>query len=258
MPEELLGILVGAILVVFALWIGRLFALSPRAVVAGGAILVVGLIGLVTQAPGILLVDFLAMVVAVVLADALLRKAHYFAKDKPNRMTTAHLTILNSIRKSFGQSPIWLIPDRHIEDDERDMVERADRLVYEIRDALKHSPISAEKRSSFELQASEVPNNIAQALWRVTRLRRIAESIDDRYDEQGQKRQEIEQMIDQLRGEMKHSLGILSSISISLVKVELARGDIATDRLLADLNESNKRLRDLSVSYAEVRGQKAF
>jgi hypothetical protein len=55
---------------------------------------------------------------------------------------------------------------------------------------------------------------------------------------------------------MQHSVEVLSSISISLVKVQLAHDDIATDRLLVDLNESNHRLRDLSASYDEVREQR--
>jgi hypothetical protein len=40
------------------------------------------------------------------------------------------------------------------------------------------------------------------------------------------------------------------------VKVQLAHDDIATDRLLVDLNESNHRLRDLSASYNEAREQR--
>jgi hypothetical protein len=63
-------------------------------------------------------------------------------------------------------------------------------------------------------------------------------------------------MMNQLRSEMQHSVEVLSSISISLVKVQLAHDDLATDRLLADLNESNQRLRDLSASYHETREQR--
>ena len=253
MPEELLGIIVGAIIVIFAFWIGKMFELSPRSVIVFCAIVVIGFVGFIAQAPWILLVDLFAMVIAAILADALLRTAHYYAKDKPDGMTSVHLAILNPIRKSNGQSPIWLIPDRNITADERDMVERANRLAYEIRDVLRHSPISDAKKAYFNLQACEVPSNITKALWKLARLRRIAESIGHKDDEQVQKHQEIEQMISQLRAEMKHSLGVLSSLSISLVKVEVARGDIAMDKLLADLNESNERLGDLSASYAEVK-----
>jgi hypothetical protein len=135
-------------------------------------------------------------------------------------------------------------------------VEHANQLAGEIRDAVKESPLSAQKRSSFQLQAGEVPDNLVKALWKLARLRRIAGSIDQRYDEQGFKHQELEQMVNQLRGEMQHSVEVLSSISISLVKVQLAHDDLATDRLLVDLNESNQRLRDLSASYMEVKEQR--
>ncbi len=55
---------------------------------------------------------------------------------------------------------------------------------------------------------------------------------------------------------MRRALELVSSLSISLVKVELAHDDLSTDRLLVDLNESNQRLRDLSASYAEVKEQR--
>jgi len=135
-------------------------------------------------------------------------------------------------------------------------VEHANRLASEIRDAVKESPLAPQKRSSFQLQAGEVPDNLVKALWKLARLRRISGSIDQRYDEQGYKHQELDQMVNQLRGEMQHSVEVLSSISISLVKVQLAHDDIAADRLLIDLNESNHRLRDLSDSYDEVREQR--
>jgi hypothetical protein len=38
--------------------------------------------------------------------------------------------------------------------------------------------------------------------------------------------------------------------------VELAHDDLSTDRLLAALDDSNQRLRDLSASYAEVKEQR--
>ncbi len=257
MPEIILGLIISAIVFICAFSLSRLFASSPRVAIAGSLIVIAGLIGFLAPAPWLLIADFFAIVVMAILIDALYRRGHYVVKRKPGGMPAAHLALLNPIRRLSGQSPLWLIPDHCIQPDERDMVGHANRLGSEIRDALKDSPFTAEKRASFEIQAGEVPDNLVKALWKLARLRRIAASIDDRYDEQGDKHQELEQMVNQLRGVMQHSVEVLSSISVSLVKVQLARDDLASDRLLADLNESNQRLKDLSLSYAEVKEQRA-
>jgi len=256
MPEIILGLIIGAVVFICAFSISKLFASSPRTAIAGSLIVIAGIIGFLAPAPWLLVLDTVAVVVMIVLADALWRRGHYMRKNKPGGVPAAHLALLNPVRKAYGQSPLWLIPDHGIDADERDMVEHANRLAYEIRDAVKESPLSPQKRSSFQLQAGEVPDNLVKALWKLARLRRIARSIDQRYDEQGLKHQELEQMVEQLGGEMQHAVEVLSSISISLVKVQLAHDDLATDRLLADLNESNHRLRDLSASYHEAREQR--
>jgi len=256
MPEIILGLLIGAVVFVGAFSISKLFASSPRTAIAGSLIVIAGLIGILAPAAWLLILDAIAIVAGIVLADALWRRGHYLRKNKPGGLPEAHLALLNPVRKAYGQAPLWLIPDHGIDVTERDMVEHANQLAGEIRDAVKESPLSAQKRSSFQLQAGEVPDNLVKALWKLARLRRIAGSIDQRYDEQGFKHQELEQMVNQLRGEMQHSVEVLSSISISLVKVQLAHDDLATDRLLVDLNESNQRLRDLSASYMEVKEQR--
>jgi hypothetical protein len=231
------------------------------------AFLAAGIIWVIINAPLIPIAVVLISAVIAVVVDALRRgdREHYFQPDTQNQIIikaiAVYLSVLNWTRKLFGKSPIWLIPhdDSYstvgISQSERDMVEQANRLAYEVRDALKHSPISDLKKSSFQLQANEVPHNIVDALWKLARLRRIAESINDHYDAQRQHKQEIEQMVSQLRKEMEYALVVLTSIPVSLVRVELAHGDISSDRLLSDLNESNKRLKDLSASYAETRAQ---
>ncbi len=257
MPEIILGLIIGAVVFICAFSLSKLFASSPRVAITGSLIVIAGLIGFLAPAPWLLAADLVAIVVTAVFIDALYRRRQYVTKRKPGGLPAAHLAVLNPVRKMSGQSPLWLIPDRFIRPDECDMVEHANRLSNEIRDALKDSPFDAKKRASFESQAGDVPGNLVKALWKLARLRRIAESIDERYDRQGDKHQELDQMANQLRGVMQHSVEVLSSISISLVKVQLAHDDLASDRLLADLNESNQRLKDLSLSYAEVKEQRA-
>jgi hypothetical protein len=156
----------------------------------------------------------------------------------------------------FDQPRIWLVPEHYIKPDELMMLTHAARLTYEIDDARKCSPLPPDKYTSVERQTQQVPGNLDRALWKLARLRRLAESIDSDYDTDGHRHQELATMTQQLHDEMRHSLEIISSLSIALVKVELAHDDLSTDRLLADLHESNRRLRDLSASYAELKEQR--
>ena len=257
MPELILGLVVSTLVFIGAFSLSKLFTSSPRVAIAGSLIVIAGLIGFLAPAVWLLVVDLFAIVAMVILIDALYRRKPYVVNRRPGGLPAAHLAVLNPFRKLSNRAPLWLVPDHGIQLDELEMVEQANRLGDEIRDALAERPFTAEKRASFEKQAREVPGNLVQALWKLARLRRIAAAIDQRYDEEGLKHQELEQMVNQLRGEMQHSAEVLSAISISLVKVQLAHDDLATDRLLADLNESNQRLRDLSASYHEVREQRS-
>jgi hypothetical protein len=257
MPELIIGLFAGIAIVGGALALSKLVAASPRATLAAIVGITVGLIALIAQWPALLLADVVVMLLLGALADALRRRTLYIAKDKPGGWTRTRVTVLNAIRRAFNQPRIWLVPNEHVEAGERAMLSHATLLVYEIDDALKISPLLPEKYAAFERQTRQVPENLDRALWKLARLRRLAETIDYQYDSDGQRHQELEHMTQQLHGEMQHSLELVSSLSISLVKVELAHHDLSTDRLLADLNESNQRLRDLSASYEEVKEQRA-
>ena len=183
------------------------------------------------------------------------KSRQYLASSTPTMVGTAiYSAVFNPIRRWMGIRPLRVIP--HLDAAQRnqvEMLERADRLAREIRIALRHNPVSSVRKISFERQAREVPDNLAKALWTLARLRRIDDSLDPQYDRDGQNRQEITDMQNKLLAEMKHSVEILSSIPVSLMKVELARGDGGLDRLLAALDETNKRLLDMSASYTEIR-----
>jgi hypothetical protein len=256
MPEIVIGLIAGIAVFGGVLVLGRLLAASPRVTLASVIGVTIGLIALIAQWPGLLLGDVGVMLLLGLLADALRRRTLYIARDRPGWLTRTHLALINSLRKAFNQPRIWLIPDNYVEPAERAMQTHAARLVYEIADALKCSPLPPEKYATFERQTRQVPGNLNRALWKLARLRRLAESIDYQYDKDGRQHQELDAMTAQLHGEMQHALELVSSLSISLVKVELAHDDVSTERLLAALDDSNQRLRDLSASYAEVKEQR--
>ncbi len=169
-----------------------------------------------------------------------------------NRGASLYAAMFNPIRRSRGIRPLRVIP--FIDDAHRseiDLLERADRLARDVHETLQHSPVSAERKAAFERQAREVPDNINQALWNLARLRRLDASLDPQANPANQNRQAISDLEKKMLLEMTQSVELLASLSVSLIQVELARGDRSADRLLADLDESNKRLVDLSSAYAE-------
>ncbi len=163
-----------------------------------------------------------------------------------------YAALFNPIRRSKGIRPLRVIP--YLDDAHRseiDLLERADRLAREVHETLKHNPVSPERKTAFERQAREVPDNVNRALWNLARLRRLSASVDPRSDPENQHQQTINDLENKTLAEMAQSVELLASLSVSLIQVELARGDRSVDRLLADLDESNKRLADLSSAYAE-------
>ncbi len=181
------------------------------------------------------------------------KSRQYLASARQNnRGASLYAVIFNPIRRSKGIRPLRVIPfidDAH--HNEIDLLERADRLAREVHETLQRSSISAERKAAFERQAREVPDNINQALWNLARLRRLYASIDTQSDPANLNRQAISDLENKTLLEMTQSVELLASLSVSLIQVELARGDRSADRLLADLDESNKRLVDLSSAYAE-------
>lgn len=183
------------------------------------------------------------------------KSRQYLVSGRPKTLGTfVYSAIFNPIRRSMGIRPLRVIP--HVDDAHRsevEMLERADRLAREVRAALKHGPMSALRKSSLERQAREIPDNLVRAMWTLARLRRVYDSLDPRFDRDGQNRREITEMQNKLVAEMNHSVEVLSNIPVSLIKVELARSDGSVDKVLVELDETNKRLLDLSASYTEVK-----
>src|SRR5512136_2922018 len=122
MPEIVVGLIAGIAIFGGALALGRLLAASPLATLASIIGITIGLIALIVEWPGLLLADAAVLLLLGVLVDALRRRTLYLAGDKPGRLTRAHLAVINSLRQTFNQPRIWLIPEQHIDPDERAML----------------------------------------------------------------------------------------------------------------------------------------
>lgn len=228
------------------------------------ALLGVGLVGgvlfLIAQAPWVLLAAPLALAAAIialfVLADATSDDV-LMKSDEPGGFTARRISVVNGLRKSLNKTPLLQVPNSGVTFEERQMVKQGARVAGEIAAALRHSGAPVSDRDQILRQAADVPANMAQALWRLDRLRRIARALDPRTDEARTRREEVAGLERQILAQMQHALDTLSTVPVNLVKLELAQADRPAERLLGALNETNQQLRDVSVAYKEIRGGQA-
>ncbi len=103
------------------------------------------------------------------------------------------------------------------------LYDEAVRLRACVERALRRAPIAAGHRSALRDQAAEVPHNIALTLARLHRLREVkqdlyATPLPNAYVEQKRELVTIER---ELLVELRSSLEVLSSVPISLMRVEM-------------------------------------
>ena len=179
----------------------------------------------------------------------------YLVSTTPHPAGAAlYATLFNPLRRSLGIRPLRVIPYIDaLHRDEVHLLERADHLTQEIDNALKHSSLSDIRKADCERQAGAIPDNLVNSLWALSRLRRLERLIDKRSDPDGQQRRAVAELESNLRAEMERSIERLSNITVSLLQVELARGDDRVSRLTRDLDETNDRLIDLSAGYVETK-----
>ena len=132
-------------------------------------------------------------------------------------------------------------------------VRRAVDLTLAANSALKNAPLSRYRREAVQRQSSEVLPNVLKCVQRLVRLASLKElARGSSTDAASQVLSDIRSIESPLRAEISRSLDVLASIPVSLVKVEVAGDEAVLGQLLADLAESNQRLRDLADARAEV------
>ena len=201
-----------------------------------------------------LLVALPAAIVGLFIIFDLLRDDVYLTSEHQHGLGAWHARYLTSARRLIGKPPILLVPESQVSSDEKKFVKRAAKLSGEVSSALRQSPIPPDQKALLLQQAGEAPANIAGALWRLARLRRIRKSADTKTKQGRATVDDIKSLEDDLLAEMAHSLDVLAAVPVSLVKVELARTDRSTERLLENLSESNQKLQDMTAAYREMNG----
>jgi hypothetical protein len=168
------------------------------------------------------------------------------------------LLLLSSMTYSGARS----VP-RHLK--EARFAHSANHLVAEVREAVKHCAIPSAKQKVLKQQAREIADNITGALWKLHHLRKIRQLAAGMGGTWGGSVKtgsyaahiisETTEMERQLLQEIDRSLEVLFSVPISLMKVGLAQGERTADRILAELRETNERMRDIAATYDDMKAR---
>jgi hypothetical protein len=222
--------------------------------------LIAGGIYLILQAPwlvlGVPLAIFVGILVLLVLADVFSDDV-LVATEEPGGFAARRIAFINPIRQSLNKAPLLQVPKLRVTFEERQFVKQASQLATEIMKSTGSSPISEAERAQLRRQAVDVPVNMARALWRLDRLRRIRNAQNLRTEEGKARHDELGNMDRQVLAEIQNALATLSATPVNLMKLELTQAERPTDRLLSNLSETNQQLHDLSSAYDEVRGTQA-
>jgi uncharacterized protein YjbI with pentapeptide repeats len=145
--------------------------------------------------------------------------------------------------------PRYTLPDRHVEAEERAIANRGADLLLQLYEALRHNRrVPKEKKTAIKAQARRTLDNVVALLWNLARIRGGKAVVGP----EGQA--EIAQLEARLLAELKRSSQVLEAVLVSTLQLEVKAGDRTVDRLLAELDESNQRMRALAAAYEEVRG----
>jgi hypothetical protein len=160
------------------------------------------------------------------------------------------IKLRNKISKNFGKVE-WIIPP-DLDYGEHQIIENAYKLAFfEVPQALKKAPISFIKKSQISKQSNQIPDNIVSLMEKLGQVRRVKNTINryERHGNSSQRWDEVQKIEQDILAEIHYSMEILSSIPISLVRLELTRGDFSSiEKLLSGLNNANTRMKNLASS----------
>ena len=212
---------------------------------------------LVATQAGWLLLAVPALLLALLAVADVFRDDAYLAADQPGGFTAWHAATLTRIRKWIGKPAIHVVPQLGVSTEERLLVKRAVKLAGEVLASLRQGATPETQRALLAEQAEVAPANIAGALWRLARLRRIKRAADPKTDQGRETIQQITALEKDVLAGIHQSLDVLAAVPMNMVQVELARDTRRAEQLLSDLNESNSKLEDLSSAYRELGGDSA-
>ena len=138
---------------------------------------------------------------------------------------------------------------------EPDLQARADRLCAAAKEALRHAPISPDRKASIREQVGAVSANIKASREKLKRLRNLQNlTIEHR----GKRDEELARMERSILNTMNEAIDLLLGIPKSLMRVETVRDERLVGGILSALSETNKRMEDLADAHAEMAASERF
>jgi hypothetical protein len=118
----------------------------------------------------------------------------------------------------------------------------------EINEALEENQrIQSEKRKLLNDQTCQARDYVVASLKKLHRVRKHKAIVGS------ERKIEMEKLEEQLLNEIKRSVDLLEDVLVSVITLDVVRGDVTIDRLLKNLEDSNARLRDVAGFHDEWR-----
>lgn len=175
--------------------------------------------------------------------------------EEQGGFTSTRLKWLNKARKALGKTQMLQVPKLGVTFEERQLIKQATKIATEVAATLKSSNALTADHAQLKQQIDDVPANMARALWRLDRTRRMARALNINTQEGKRSREELSEIERQILKQMENALTVLGGLPVNLMRVEMARTDAPNERLLTSLDETNRQLLDLTAAYDEVRGR---
>ncbi len=157
--------------------------------------------------------------------------------------------LVNPLRKKLGLLPVTVLPEGEDMARVHQWMEQVRELSQQTRDALQYNThIPGDRQRELREQLQSLPENLVMLAWKLARLYRLRQALEG----SPENLVEVNSMINTVLGEMEHSVRVLQSIPVSLLKLELADGEPVVENLLDDMRETNRRMRDLAEAYRRV------
>lgn len=146
--------------------------------------------------------------------------------------------------------PIWVIPEeRIISNVEADLLRRANLLYDESKVTIKRLRFAKRIKKKLLRQIALIPQNIANALWKLANLKKI-QLASDYLSFTKEHINQNKELQNQVITEMESSIQYLSSLSLLLIKSEMLGDNKVINELLAEISTQNSRLRKIVASDA--------
>lgn len=196
---------------------------------------------------------FFSFLLALVFVFGVLYLFTRWRKDAPARAATRNpwrnfwrraviKPVVNPVLRRLHLDPLWMLPNGQDYAEFHRIRGEVEQLSVSITGALRDNPyMERERKYELRRQIANVPENLSGLAWKLHRLHKLQRVIGA----DSAASAELAGLVDGLQQEIHGPVKVLETLSVSLLKLELAGNEDTSAQLLDDLAEANRRMRDL-------------